>query len=177
MVDAFAGWVDPSGNRASFSRFRAEGRMRSGEEGDRPVDVAVSFEVENERGPEESAGLQPAASEPERAWRLTPRLVVSRDVGRQFNATLNLDFTREIRAHISDRWSPGFAVGLRFPREAVLRYGLEWRRDFAERTRSVLFPQVWIALPHEATLKFGEGLGGGAAASERTFRVVFEIEF
>ncbi|HEY3123859.1 MAG TPA: hypothetical protein VGK70_07315 [Thermoanaerobaculia bacterium] len=151
--------------------------MRSGEEGDRPVDVAVSFEVENERGPEESAGLQPAASEPERAWRLTPRLVVSRDVGRQFNATLNLDFTREIRAHISDRWSPGFAVGLRFPREAVLRYGLEWRRDFAERTRSVLFPQVWIALPHEATLKFGEGLGGGAAASERTFRVVFEIEF
>lgn len=41
----------------------------------------------------------------------------------------------------------------------------------------VAFRQIWIALPHEATLKFGEGLGGGAAASKRVLRIVFEIEF
>lgn len=172
MVDAFAGWLDPSGGDASFSRFRAEARTRFGEEGDRAVDVAASFEVEYERGPEELS-----APRAERAWLLTPRLVLSRDFGRQLNATLNLDLTTELRSHAADRFAPGYAIGLRLPREALFRYGLEWRQDFSERTRSVLFPQIWLSLPHDATFKLGVGFGGGAAASERAFRAVFEIEF
>jgi hypothetical protein len=177
MVDAFAGWLAPSGADTSFSRLRAEVRGRIGEEGDRLVDLAISFEVEYERGPEEFSGEPLAASGEERAWVLTPRLILSRDLGRQLNATLNLDLTTELRGHATDRFAPGYAIGVRFPREALFRYGLEWRQDFAERTRSVLFPQIWISLPHDATFKLGEGFGGGAAASERTFRAVFEIEF
>src|SRR5215831_15096660 len=41
MVDGFAGWTDPSHASPSFERGRAEARLRFGEEGDRPVDVAA----------------------------------------------------------------------------------------------------------------------------------------
>ncbi len=177
MVDALASWLNSSQGDLSFNRFRAEGRGRLGEEGDHPVDLAMSFEAEYERGPEEFSGEPRGASGKEQAWRLTPRLVLSRDVGRQFNATLNVDLTTELRAHAADRFAPGYAIGLRFPRQALVRYGVEWRQEFAPQVRSVLLPQIWISLPHDATFKLGEGFGGGAAASERVFRAVFEIEF
>src|SRR5262245_25990789 len=109
MVDGFARWLDMGGVEDSFQRFRAETRVRFGEEGDRPVDLAASFEIEYEEADEEEPGEAPPAGT-DWAWTMTPRLVLSRDLGSDFNATLNLDLSRRLGANVQDRWAPGYAV-------------------------------------------------------------------
>ncbi len=174
MVDGFIGWIDPAQGKTRFRRLRAETRHRFGEEGDRRVDVAASFEVEFER--EVETGGQ-SVLEPEESYVLTPRLVLSRDFGPEFNATLNLDLGREIRAHRSDRWSPGYALGLRYPRNALFRYGMELRQDFGEERSSLLVPQVWVNLPRETTFKIGAALDLEGSPRQDFIRVVLEKEF
>ncbi len=175
MVDGFAGWLHTGDGQDSLQRVRAETRFRFGEEGDRPVDLAASFETEYEREAEhEPAG---SASGSTWAWTLTPRLVLSRDLASQFNVTLNLDLGRQFGADARDRWVPGYAIAARYPREAFLRYGAEFRQDFGEERSTLLVPQIWFSLPHEATLKFGAGLDLGGGTRQNFARVVFEIEF
>lgn len=142
MVDGFAGWIDVAGEDPTLHRLRAETRVRFGEEGDRPVDLAASFEVEYERHKERPAGDPSRQPEIENDLWLTPRLVLSRDLPHEFNFTLHLDLTRELREHRADRWTPGFALAARYPREAFLRYGVELRQDFGEQRQSLLVPQV-----------------------------------
>lgn len=170
MVDAFAGWLDPANRGPEFRRFRAETRVRFGEEGERAVDVAASFEVEYERAPASGADA-------EQEYALTPRLVLSRDLGADFNITLNLDLSLELHPHHSGRWKPGYAVAFRYPREALLRYGAEVRQDFGEERESLLVPQIWISLPHDATFKLGGGVDLDGPARQHFWRMVFEIEF
>jgi len=172
MVDGFAGWLDEAGEGFALQRLRTETRMRFGEEGDRPVDLAASFEVEYERQKDPAAG-----TEIEKSLLLTPRLVMSRDLPHEINVTLNLDLTRELRDHGEDRWTPGVALAARYPREAFLRYGIEAREEFGEERDALLVPQVWLSFPHEATLKFGAGIDLAGAHRQGFLRTVFEVEF
>ena len=90
--------------------------------------------------------------------------------GRQLNATLNLDLTTELRSHAADRFAPGYAIGLRLPREALFRYSRRGPAPSSFRRSGSLSRTM-------QPFKLGVGFGGGAAASERAFRAVFEIEF
>ncbi len=173
MVDAFVGWVDPGSGPTRFQRLRAETRYRFGEEGDRPVDIAASFETELEREPEPDVG---GTGEVEKTYVLTPRLVLSRDL-REFNLTLNVDLGREIRIGRHDRWVPGYAVGARYPRAAFLRYGVEFRQDFGDERASTLLPQVWLAFREETTLKIGLGRAHDGSERRTFLRIVLEKEF
>lgn len=175
MVDGFARWLDPGDSDGSFQRFRAETRVRFGEEGDRPVDLAASFETEYEK--EEERGRTGLAGGATWVWTMTPRFVVSRDVGSEFNVTLNLDLGRRFGSSVRDRWVPGYALAARYPREAFLRYGFEFRRDFAEERSTLLVPQVWFSFPHDATLKLGAGIELSGESRQNFARVVFEVEF
>lgn len=177
MVDGFAGWIDPAGEDLSLQRLRAETRVRFGEEGDRLVDVAASFEVEYEKEKELLARDSSAQPEVEKDLSLTSRLVLSRDLPHELNVTLNLDLTRELREGRADRWTPGFALAARYPREAFLRYGLELRQDFGEERESLLVPQVWFSFPHEATLKLGAGIDLDGSRRQHFLRMVYEMEF
>lgn len=156
MVDGFARWLDPGDGDSSFQRFRAETRVRFGEEGDRPVDLAASFETEYEK--EEESGRAGSRGTSTWGWTMTPRLVLSRDLGSEFNVTLNLDLGRQFGSGVRDRWVPGYAVAARYPREAFLRYGFEFRQDFAEKRTTLLVPQAWFSFSHDATLKLGAGI-------------------
>jgi hypothetical protein len=177
MVDGFAGWTDPAGEAASLHRLRAETRVRFGEEGDRRVDVAASFEIEYEKLREPAVPGSPVRPEVEKDWSLTPRLVLSRDLPHEWNVTLNLDVARELHEGRSDRWTPGYALAARYPREAFLRYGVELRQDFGEERESFVVPQVWFSLPHEATLKIGAGIDLDGPSRQHFLRTVFEVEF
>lgn len=175
MVDGFAGWLHTGDGQDSLQRLRAETRFRFGEEGDRPVDLAASFETEYEMQAER--GPAGSASGSTWAWTLTPRIVLSRDLVSDFNVTLNLDLGRQFGAGVRDRWVPGYAIAARYPRDASLRYGAEFRQDFREERSTLFIPQIWFSLPHEATLKLGAGLDLDGRSRQNFARVVFEIEF
>lgn len=85
--------------------------------------------------------------------------------------------SRQRRSHRSDRWTPGYALAVRYPREALLRYGVELRQDFGEERQSLLVPQLWFSLPHDATFKIGGGWDLDGQEREHFWRMVFEIEF
>jgi len=176
MVDGFVGWLDPEEGSTALQRVRTETRFRFGEEGDRPVDLAASFEVEYEKETEAPEGPLAPAGKHSKSYVLTPRLVLSRDVG-DVNLTLNLDLARELREHVRDRWTPGYAIGARYPREALFRYGVELRMDFGDERRSLVVPQVWVALPKETTLKIGGGRELEGSPRETFLRLILEREF
>lgn len=158
MIDGRITSADDDASR--FGGAHIESRYRFGEEGARPVDVAVSAEVGFERGENgEKDDLE-----------LEPRLVLSKDVGR-FNATANFV---EV---ISSEKPSDFVVnsGVRFDATELFRFGSELSFDQRSRSSSVL-PQVWLALPHELTFKLGvsEPIHRG---DERFVRLVVEKEF
>ncbi len=177
MLDAFAGWLDPADGGPRFRRLRAETRVRFGEEGERAVDVAASFEVEYERAVDGSREAPSVEADVEEEYALTPRLILSRDLGAELNVTLNLDLSRELHSPGSDRWTPGYALAVRYPREALLRYGVELQQEFGDETDSLLVPQLWISLPREATIKLGGGYDLDGSVRGHFWRAVFEIEF
>jgi hypothetical protein len=163
MADGAAQMLD-GGEGLQFGRLRLETRARFAEEGRWPVDVAASTEYEHETWA--STGV---ASEDV----LTPRLVLSRDISRDLNTTLNLDFP--VRLSGEREVTFAYALGVRYPAETAVRVGTELKGDPSERTATV-FPQVWFALPKELTLKFGTGIGLTSRTDRWVARVVAEIE-
>lgn len=147
-----------------FGRLRLETRYRFAEEGVWPLDPAVSAEYEHEAS---------AATGGETEDTLTPRLVVSRDVLRDLNTTLNLDLPIGLGG--SGDVSFAYALGLRYPAESLLRVGVELKQEPSAHT-ATSFPQVWLALPHEATLKIGGGIGLTDRTDKFVGRVVVEAE-
>ena len=126
-----------------FQSGRFETRYRFFEEGEKPVDVAVSAEVNTERDKE--GRQQPA---------LEPRLILSKDFD-QLNLTLNLP--EEILARSGKpTFVPSF--GLRYNAMKLLRLGTEVRYNTHSQEGSVI-PQIWFAFPHEITLKLGYSFG------------------
>lgn len=163
-LDGAAQWVDDRSN-TGFGRLRAETRYRFGEEGQGPLDLAASLEYEMETT---------RATGADREQVLTPRLVVSRDLSPAFNTTLNLDLPVTIAPESDVRFR--YAVGARYPAEAFLRAGAEFKQSPSEKS-ATLFPQVWFALPDEMTLKLGVGIGLEDADVPVIGRVAFESEF
>ncbi len=163
-IDGAAQWVrDPSD--LGFARFRAETRYRFSEEGHAPLDLATSLEYESET-------RRATGGEEEQV--LTPRLVLSRDLSRAFNTTLNLDLPVTLSSDRAVRFR--YAVGTRYPAEGFLRGGVEFKQSPGEKS-AALFPQLWFALPDEITIKFGLGLGLASQDDPVVARVVFESEF
>ena len=153
------------GGGLEFGRLRVESRYRFAREGEWPLDLATSAEYELESD---------AATGAETEHTLTPRLVISRDVLRELNTTLNLDLPIPL-------WEPrsatfAYAVGVRYPAERFLRSGLEFKGEPSRHT-ATLFPQVWFAFPREMTLKVGTGIGLTGETDRFVGRVVFEAEF
>jgi hypothetical protein len=145
-----------------FERGRVETRLRFADEGTWPVDVAASLEYELEKLG--SGELEQMA---------TPRLILSRDLFNDLNATLNLDLP--ITFAPNHQLSFAYAVGLRYPAEGVVRAGVEFKHRPASH-EAIVFPQLWFALPAEITIKLGLGVGLSGAVPLLTARAVFEIE-
>ncbi len=152
------------GEGFQFGRLRLETRVRFAEEGRWPVDMAASAEYEHETRAATGAQSEDV---------LTPRLVLSRDVSRDLNTTLNLDLP--IRLSGEREVALAYALGVRYPAETPVRAGAELKGDPSEHT-AMVFPQVWFALPKEFTLKFGTGIGLTPRTERWVARAVAEIE-
>jgi len=163
MVDAAAQALH-RGEGFQFGRLRLETRTRFAEEGAWPVDVAASMEWEHET--RASTGTEPEDA-------LTPRIVLSRDVSRDLNTTLNLDVPIELSGEREITFA--YALGVRYPAETAVRVGTEIKGHPSAHT-ATLFPQIWFALPRQLTLKFGTGIGLTSRTDRWVARVVAEIE-
>ncbi len=147
-----------------FGRLRLETRYRFSEEGRWPVDLAASAEYERER----------SGSTADYEQTLTPRIVISRDLMTRFNTTINLDFPITVTGgtDLSFAW----ALGTRYPDEGLVRYGVEFKQRASEN-QTMVFPQLWFALPREMTVKLGLGIGLTPQTEPVVGRAVFEAEF
>ena len=163
MADGAAQTLD-QGEGLQFGRLRLETRARFAEEGAWPVDIAASAEYEHET--RASKGVESEDV-------LTPRVVLSRDVSRDLNTTLNFDFP--IRLTGDREVTFAYALGVRYPADTAVRVGTELKGNPSEDTATV-FPQVWFALPKELTLKFGTGIGLTSQTDAWVARAVAEIE-
>lgn len=143
-----------------LSRWRAETRRRFGEEGSRTPDLAVSLELEGERGDDRWD------------YQITPRLVLSHDFKEQLNTTVNLFLG--VGLNSGSDVAPGYNLGIRYPGEGVFRVGGEIIQIFDGRTNSLLIPQVWILPWPEGVFKLGYAKVYGS--DERSFvRAAFEL--
>lgn len=160
MADGRATWVQPVGGGTRFDSGRMETRLRFGEEGEHPVDVAVSGEANWER--DEEGAL---------TFGLEPRLVLSKDVHETMNFTLNLAEEVPVKSGAA---APIASAGIRYNWTRLVRVGSELHYDLRERGGSAI-PQIWLAFGPDLTLKFGlsEGLGRNA---ENFGRIALEAE-
>ncbi len=165
MMADLAAQIVHDADGAAFGRFRAEGRLRFAEEGDWPVDLALSaeYELETTRISGEDAAEHV----------VTPRLVLSRDLVPRFNTTLNLDLP--VRIAPDARVSFAYRVGVRYPAQAIVRVGAEFRHEVRNRVAEV-FPQVWFQPRENLAIKLGIGIGVTDAAERFTARLAVELE-
>ncbi len=149
----------------SFGRLRGEGRLRFADEGEWPVDFALSAEYELE--------TTSASKEDATEHLITPRLVLSRDLVPRFNTTLNLDLP--IRISPDARVSFAYRVGVRYPAQAIVRVGAEFRHEVRDHVAEV-FPQIWFQPRQDLAVKLGVGVGLTGSADRFTARLVVELE-
>jgi hypothetical protein len=161
MIDGIGTLKTTTDGDNSFERSRVETRYRFGEEGQHPIDMAVSLEYEFE-------------NEGEKEHFLNPRIVFSKDITPKFNTTLNL--FSELR--VSDFHArAGYALAMRYPAESFLRYGIEIQGLHPDPNELLIIPQIWLAFPHEITWKLGSGIYVISAEERFFFRSTFEVEF
>jgi hypothetical protein len=143
MVDGRATIDNPDNNKANFDSARFEIRSRFAEEGDWPIDIALSAEVNTRRL--ENGHYQ---------YGLEPRLVLSKDFAK-LNFTLNV--AEELPVN---RGAPSveLASGVRYDATKLFRFGSELKYDVHERSAAVI-PQVWLAFPRDITFKAGYSKG------------------
>ncbi len=158
MLDARGSIRDARHEGITFESGRLETRYRFFEEGDKPIDIAVSAEANTERDAE--GRQQPA---------LEPRLILSKDFA-QLNCTLNLPEEIFVR---SGQLAFVPSVGLRYNATQLLRLGAELRYNTHSHDDAVV-PQIWFAFPHDLTLKLGYSFGFNR--NEESFgRMVIEM--
>ncbi len=147
-------------NSFELARWRLETRRRFGEEGSRIPDIALSMELEGERG----------ATEWE--YQITPRVVLSHDFSEKLNSTLNL-FVGIGVGHDAIV-VPGYNLGIRYPADGALRVGAEIVQAYDHKVSSLLIPQIRILPWQEGVLKIGYAESYGSP--ERYFlRAAFEV--
>ena len=158
MVDGRLTVEDARHDEPAFQASRFETRYRFFEEGERPLDVAVSGEFNTERS---RSGRQEPGVE--------PRLIVSKDFG-QLNLTSNLPVEIPLRTG-SAAFLPSF--GFRYNTPHLLRFGAEVKHNTHTHEDAVV-PQIWFALPHEVTIKLGFSFGFNRN-KEDFGRIAFEV--
>lgn len=160
MVDGRATVDDPSNNKTNFDSARLEIRRRFAEEGDWPIDIALSAEGNTRRL--ENAHYQ---------FGLEPRLVLSKDFAK-------LNFTFNVAEQLPvNRGAPSveLASGARYDATKLFHFGSELKYDVHERSGAVV-PQIWLAFPHEITFKAGYSKSFHRNR-ENFIRFVMEVEF
>lgn len=123
MVDGRATVDDPNSGNANFDSARLETRCRFAEEGDWPVDIALSGEANTRRL--ENGHYQ---------YGFEPRLVLSKDFAK-LNFTLNV--AEELPVN---RGAPSveLASGARYDATKLFRFGSELKYDVHERGGAVI---------------------------------------
>lgn len=161
MIDGRMTVKTPDVGSTRLDSARVESRFRFKEEGEWPIDVAISGELNWEHEEDGSTTLG-----------LEPRLILSRDFNEKLNLTLNL--SEEIPL---DAENPAFlvALGTRFNWTQFARIGSELKYDFDKHAGSAI-PQVWFAFPHDIIIKTGYSMGFDR--NEEDFaRIAVEVEF
>jgi hypothetical protein len=143
----------------NYGRSQLEARYRFGEENPNGISIAATVEFENDQL--------------ERSDHVSPRIILNRDF-KDFNIALNLFPQFELRGHEGHAF--GYAIGLRYGQEQLVRCGLEIQETVGERCLGQVIPQLWIRLPYGLDLKIGYGqrLTSGA---DNFFRIIVETEF
>ena len=163
MADISGRWFQRSGGPFTFEQGFLELRYRFGEEGERPVDFAVSVEYQVKRSVEERETHQ----------LIEPRLVLSKDLG-GWNFTANLFYSFVLDEKRRSAFEA--SLGARTPNFGRWNAGVELRRELALENESTVIPQVWYRISPEAYLKLGAGKNF-AGQKESFARVAIEIEF
>ena len=162
MLDLSARYAAPIDGADRFETEFVEMRYRFGNEGERPVDIAASVELENDRS--DSATTHHL---------LEPRLVLSRDfLG--WNATIN--FVDAIVLDESRRSAFEEAAGIRSPDFGRWNFGLEIQRERALERSTRILPQLWCRLSTDTYIKAGAGYSV-SGANDHFLRVAIETEF
>ena len=143
MVDARGTIKNIEDKKTIFDSGRFETRFRFFEEGEKPIDVAISAEANTER--DEHGKMQPAVE---------PRLIFSKDY-KDFNLTANLSEKVFLR---SGELAFVPSLGVRYNMPKILRLGTEIRFDTRSHEDSVI-PQICFALPYDITIKLGYSFG------------------
>jgi hypothetical protein len=141
-----------------FGRF--ETRYRFANQGNWPIDVALSGEAN--MGRLENGHYQ---------YGVEPRLILSKDFSK-LNLTLNV--AEELWVN---RGAPSvqLASGARYDLTQLFRFGSELKYEVHERRGSII-PQVWFAFPHNVTFK--AGFSAGFDRNRENFaRFVIQVEF
>jgi hypothetical protein len=161
MVDGRFTAIAPSGSGPVYDSSRVETRYRFSEEGVKPLDVAVSMEVNSERRADGSTGTG-----------IEPRLILSHDFGEKFNVTGNLSEDVPLNSG-----SPTLltALGLRYNWTRFVRVGSEFQYDVGDVSGAVI-PQVWFAFSPDVTLKLGYAAGIDRNPIDFA-RAALEVEF
>jgi hypothetical protein len=160
MIDGRLTVDNPDNAKANFDSARLETRFRFTEEGDWPVDVAFSAEVNTRRL--ENGQYQ---------YGLEPRLVLSKDFAKM-NFTLNVAEELPVNRGAS---GVELASGARYELTKLFRFGSELKYDVHERGGAVI-PQIWLAFPRDITFKVGYSKGFDQNR-EDFVRFVIEMEF
>jgi len=160
MIDGRTTIDNPDNSKANFDSARFEIRSRFAEEGDWPIDIALSAEANTRRL--ENGRYQ---------YGLEPRLVLSKDFAK-LNFTLNV--AEELPVN---RGAPSveLASGARYDATKLFRFGSELKYDVHERSGAVI-PHIWLTFPHEITFKTGYSKGFDQNR-EDFVRFVIEVEF
>jgi len=160
MVDGRVTLDHPEYENTNFDFGRLEARYRLANEGDWPIDVALSGEAN--AGRLDNGHYQ---------YGIEPRLILSKDFSK-LNLTLNV--AEELWAN---RGAPSvqLASGARYDLTQFFRFGCELKYDVHERSGSVI-PQVWFAFPHNITFKAGFSVGFDRNR-ENFSRFVIQVEF
>ena len=134
---------DPSNHSTNFDSGRFEMRHRFAAEGDWPVDLALSSEINMRR-----------LDDGHYQYGIEPRLILSKDFSKM-NITLNV--AEELPVN---RGTPSveLASGARYDMTQLFRFGSELKYDVRNRSGAVI-PQIWFVFPHEITLKAGFSAG------------------
>ena len=159
MIEGGATFEKEMGRAFKFGSALIETRYRFAEEGEWPVDLAVSLEGEYEKEDDDELFL------------IEPRLILSRDIGK-LNFTLNL-----VQEYAVNERQGAFntAFGIRHDTSRYLRLGAEHKHNWRD-DRGGIMPQIWFVPHEEVTLKFGVSFPVGR--NDETFgRFALELEF
>jgi len=161
MTDARVTYRKDGGRSTKLDSGRIETRYRLKDEGDLPVDIAISAEI-NWQNKDNASSVTA----------IEPRIILSKDMANNSNITLNL--SEEIPAN-SDPSAFVIAFGFRNNWNQLIRLGSEFQYDTQDNAGSII-PQVWFALPDELTIKIG--YSAGIDQNQEDFgRIAFEMEF